>query len=336
MDLHRHTRAITFSVVVPVYGAKASLAALVARVDNALRQLKLGFELILVDDGCPQGAWSEIKRLAQKHTFVRGIKLSRNFGQHEAITAGLHEACGEWIVVMDCDLQDRPEEISRLYAQAMKGYDIVYSRRVNRQDSWYKKLGSRVFYAVLGYLTDTQLDPSVANFGIYHRKVIQAILQMEEALRFFPVMVRWVGFNATGLEVEHSERQEGKTAYSLLKLLRLASNVMISFSDKPLRLMVLLGFCMSFFAALFALKITIQAIVGDVIVQGWASVMVSLWFVGGLLLMMLGVVGVYIGKTFDETKRRPTYIIDNRTDLSMADLSVTELNLVEGVDAHPQ
>jgi len=308
------TESIEISIVVPVYKCRETLRELAERVEKSLTATEATYELIFVVDGCPDTPWDDIVELAHSYTFVRGLKLSRNFGQHEAITAGLNNAAGEWVVVMDCDLQDRPEEIPRLYQRAKQGFDIVYARRHARMDSWFKKAGSRLFYRLLGYLTDTRLDSTVGNFGIYHSKVIDSVLDMGEMLRYFPVMVRWVGFSSTGIDVEHNERQSGGTSYSLKRLMHLALNVMISFSDKPLRIIVKMGFWMSLLSAAYAFYIMMRWVLDDVSVQGWASLMVSLWFIGGLIMMMTGVVGIYVGKSFDESKRRPVYIIDTSTD----------------------
>ncbi len=304
---------VTISVVVPVYGCRNALQHLISRLESVLIGLVPTYEIVLVEDGCPDYSWGEIESLVKKNSFVTGIKLSRNFGQHEAITAGLNYAMGDWVVVMDCDLQDRPEEISRLYSKAIEGYDVVFARRVNRQDSFIKKMSSHLFYIVLGYLTDTHLDATIANFGIYSRKVIRAILSMNESLRYFPVMVRWVGFPSTDMEVEHSESNDGKSSYSWNTLFRLAVNVIVSFSDKPLRIIVKTGFWISLFSAFYAIILIMGRLGGGISVQGWTSVMVSLWFIGGLLMMMLGVVGVYVGKAFDETKQRPNFIIEKLT-----------------------
>jgi len=301
---------IVISLVVPVYGCKDVLHELVRRVDTVLSEFIPAYEVVLVEDGCPSYSWEEVELLAKANPHVKGLKLSRNFGQHEAITAGLRHAKGDWVVVMDCDLQDRPEEIPRLFAKANEGYDIVFARRVDRQDSFLKRMSSHFFYQVLGYLTDTKLDATVANFGIYSRKVVRAVLSMGESLRYFPVMVRWVGFSSAGIDVEHSERCGGGTSYSWNRLFALALGVMVSFSDKPLRLIVKIGFWMSMLSAISAVVVVVKVFAGEVMVQGWASVMVSLWFIGGLLMVMMGVVGVYVGKVFDEAKSRPVYVVD--------------------------
>ena len=301
------------SVVSPVYMAENILPELVERITQSLQQITNGFEIILVEDGSPDQSWAVIEQLARKYPFVKGIKLSRNFGQHYAITAGLNYCKGEWIVVMDCDLQDRPEEIINLYNKATEGYMIVFAKRINRKDKWLKRLFSRLFYWVLSYLTDTKQDPSIANFGIFHHKVISSILSMNDFHRFFPTMVRWVGFRDAEIGVKHSQRHDGKSGYSIRKLLRLGLDVILSFSDKPLRLMVKFGFSISILSVIFAIYNLILYLNNIILVPGYASLIISVWFLSGLIVMVLGVVGLYVGKTFDKVKGRPTYLIQEKT-----------------------
>ncbi len=298
------------SIVSPVYQAENSVAELVRRCRDAIGRITGDFELILVDDGSPDGSWEAIQHECRQDDRVVGIKLSRNFGQHYAITAGLQRSRGRWIVVMDCDLQDRPEEIERLLAKALEGYDLVFARRVQRSDGLAKRLSSAVFYRVLGYLTDTQQDPSIGNFGIYHRKVIDAVLSMNDHVKFFATMVKWVGFRSIGIEVEHAERTDGKTTYTLKKLIDLAINVILSFSDKPLRLTVRLGLMMSVTAFLFAFYNVCMYFAGRITVLGFASLIVSVWMLSGIMITLIGMLGLYVGRIFDQTKQRPTFIID--------------------------
>ena len=300
------------SVVVPVYGCAESLSKLYARLETTLSTITEDFEIIMVNDRSLDNAWNTILDLAQKDNRVIGIDFARNFGQHYAITAGLDSAKGDWVVVMDCDLQDQPEEIIKLYSKAKEGYDIVFGQRIDRQDSYFKKLGSKAFYGLLSYLTDTKQDSSTANFGIYSKKSIEAVISMKDKLKYFPVMIRWVGFNSTSVEIEHASRDDGKSSYSLSSLLSLSIDIMLSFSDKPLKIAVKMGFIistMSFFVSLF---IFIRAMLTDYIVPGWASTMMSLWFLGGLIIVVLGVVGIYVGKTFNQTKDRPLYLVKER------------------------
>jgi len=297
------------SVVTPVYKCSQSLNLLYERLTKTLSAISDNFEIIMVNDASPDDAWKTIKSLAEKDKRVKGIKLSRNFGQHNAIMAGLNYANGKWIVVMDCDLQDQPEEILKLYKQADQGYKIVFGKRENRQDHFIKKATSKLFYKLLSYLTDTEQDASIANFGIYHRKTINALLSMGDKIRYFPVMIRWVGFKSCAIEIKHAERADGKSSYSWSSLLSLAMDIMLSYSDKPLKITIKTGFFISFISFLVSLYILLKVLIYDVSVPGWASTIISIWFLGGLIIMVLGIVGIYVGKTFDQTKQRPLYIV---------------------------
>ncbi|HMB63279.1 MAG TPA: glycosyltransferase family 2 protein, partial [Eudoraea sp.] len=247
---------------------------------------------------------------------VKGIRLSRNFGQHYAITAGLEKAKGEWIVVMDCDLQDRPEEIPALFEKAQEGYDIVYARRLVRKDGLLKKMASKIFYRLFGYLTDSKQDPSIANFGIYHREVIRSILKMKDHVRYFPTMVQWVGFRSAKLNVDHSRREDGKSSYTWRKLLTLALDNVIAFSDKPLKLTIRLGFVISMISLCIGVFYLYRYLAGEIIVLGFTSLVISIWFLSGLIIFILGILGIYLGKTFDRVKDRPTFIIHEKLNLN--------------------
>ena len=300
-----------FSIVSPVYRAENLIGELVRRIQASMAALTENYEIILVDDRGPDNSWDRIVEQAARDPRVRGVRLSRNFGQHKAITAGLEHARGEWIVVMDCDLQDQPEEIPALYHYAQReGYDLVFARRVERQDSWLKRAGSQAFYRMLAYLTETKQDPAIANFGIYHRKVIDAVLAMRESIRYFPTMLRWVGFRAGGLAVDHAERPEGTSSYNLRRLINLALDIVLAYSDKPLRLTVKLGLSISAVAFLLVIITLLRYMLGYSWEPGYASLIVSIWFFSGLILSVLGIVGLYIGKTFEQVKNRPIYLVD--------------------------
>lgn len=297
------------SVVIPVYGCKFALLELYLRLRSELEAFIPDFEIILINDSSPDDAWSIISDLSLKDNRVKGINLSRNFGQHYAITAGLDYCKGNWVVVMDCDLQDRPEEINKLYTKAKEGFDVVFAQRIIRKDSFIKRSFSKLFYSFLGYLTNTEQDATVANFGIYNHKVVNAIKSMGDYQRYFPTMVKWVGFSSIKIPVEHANRNEGKSSYSFGKLIRLAIDVIISFSDKPLRLTVKFGFTLSCLAFIFAIINLVRYIIGSIVVPGYTSLIISVWFLSGLIITLIGIVGLYIGKTFDKVKNRPTYII---------------------------
>jgi glycosyltransferase involved in cell wall biosynthesis len=302
------------SVVSPVYQAASLVAELVQRVVASATAVGEEFELILVDDRSNDGSWAAIQFECARDPRVRGLRLSRNFGQHCAITAGLAQCRGRWVVVLDCDLQDPPEAIPALWNQArQQGHDLVLARRAQRQDSWLQRQLSRAFNRGLAYLSDTVQDAAVGNFGLYHRKVVDAVLALPESIRYFPTMVRWVGFQAGTLDVAHGRRLAGSSSYSFRRRLHLATDVLLANSDKPLRLTVKLGLSVSGLAFLMALVTLVRFLRGSIIVPGYASLIISVWFFSGLLLTVLGVMGLYLGKTFEQVKNRPLYIVDQTT-----------------------
>ena len=306
---------IHISIVTPVYGCKICLIELYLRLKSTLETITTNFEIIMVDDASPDGAWHTIVEIAEKDNRVKGICLSRNFGQHYAIAAGLDVCKGEWVVVMDCDLQDQPEEIIKLYNKAIEGWDVVLARRKMRQDSFFKVVFSKLFYKLLGYLTDTVQDSAIANFGIYHIKVIQTICSMGESMRYFPTMVKWVGFKQIAIDISHAQRAKGKSTYNLNKLFRLSIDVVLSFSNKPLLLTVKLGLLISLFAFILTCVFLVKFFKGDIIVMGWTTLVLSIWILSGIIIFIIGIVGLYIGKTFENAKNRPKYIVKSELNI---------------------
>jgi len=297
------------SVVIPVYRAEECLEELYRRLKDALEPISRDFEILLVEDCGGDRSWQIIEDLARRDARVKGIQFSRNFGQHYGITAGLDHCDGDWVVVMDCDLQDRPEEIPRLYAKAREGFDVVLARRGRRADPALKRLSSWFFYRLFSWLADVEYDGQSGNFCIVSRKVIASLRAMRERLRFFGGLLYWVGFPTAHVDVQHSERHAGKSTYTFAKLRRLALEIIIAHSDKPLRLSVRFGFVLSFCAFLYGVYIFLHALIYGSPVTGWASLIVSFYFLGGIIIALLGVIGIYLGKTFDETKKRPLYVI---------------------------
>jgi len=297
------------SVVSPVYRAEKIVVELVKQLHENLRIITEDYEIILVNDASPDNSWEAIIAECEKDKRVKGIELSRNFGQHYAITAGLSYAKGEWVIVMDCDLQDRPDEIPNLYKKAQDGWDIVYARRVERQDTFFKRLSSTVFHNIYAYLSGMQTDKSIANFGIYNQKVIAEFNKMKETARSFPSLLEFVGFKRTIMDVKHSTRFEGKTSYSLTKLLHLATDVILSNSNKPLKLTVKLGFIISLLSFLLAIYNVLAHFMGIITIAGFTTTVFSIWFVGGLILFVLGIMGLYIGRIFDQVKERQLFIV---------------------------
>jgi len=305
---------VLLSIVSPVYKAENIIDELVRRIKESVSGITPDYEIILVEDGSKDQSWNKIIEHCQIDEKVKGIKLSRNFGQHHAITAGLDCCKGDWVVVMDCDLQDQPEEISKLYQEALKGFDIVYARRKQRYDSYFKKLTSRIFYKLFAWLSGVPQDGTIANFGIYSSKAIQAVNELREPLRSFATMIKWVGFKSTGIYVEHAERFAGKSTYNFKKLLQLALDISLSFSDKPLKMTVKLGVIISGSAFLFGLYNLYKYFTGRITEPGFTSLILSLWFLSGLIIFILGIIGLYLGKVFEGIKKRPLYIIEKRYD----------------------
>ena len=303
---------IQISIVSPVYQAEKMVHMLVERIVQSVTTITDRYEIILVNDASPDASWQMIEHECAQNKQVKGVNLSRNFGQHYAITAGLSFAKGEWVVVMDCDLQDRPEGIPALYQKAQEGYDIVYARRVDRQDRWIKRVPSLLFNAVFDWLSGTNKDKSVANFGVYSQKVIAEYNKIPEYARSFGSLIRYLGFKTTAIDVQHAARAEGKSSYTWSRMFKLAFDVIISNSNKPLRMAVGLGFSMSALSFLLALYNVVARMIGMISFPGYTTTVFSIWFVGGLLLLVLGIIGLYIGKIFDQVKGRPNFIVQEK------------------------
>ena len=301
------------SVVIPVYKAESCLHELYRRLKVSLEEISDDFEIIMVEDCGGDRSWDIILELNRLDKRVRGIQFSRNFGQHYGITAGLARARGDWVVIMDCDLQDRPEEIPRLYAKALEGFDIVQARRGKRKHGVLKRFTSAIFYKIFSFLTNLKYDGQVGNFCIISRDVANNFLRMGEQLRFFGGLITWMGFPTASIEVQHDPSYDNKSSYTYRKLWRLAIETIIAYSDKPLRLSVKIGFLISSFAFLYGSYIVYRALANSGPIIGWSSLIVSLYFLSGIIIANLGIIGIYLGKTFDETKKRPLFIIRRTT-----------------------
>lgn len=308
--IEEQVKKIDISVVIPVYGCRAAIPELQRRLCESLEKISKAFEIILVDDYCPQNSWEEIQKVCEKDKRVIGIHMARNFGQIRAITAGLDKSRGDWVVVMDCDLQDRPETIPELYQKAQEGYDVVFARREGRKDSAITKFLSKCFYKVYDYFTDGTFDSSICNFSISKRKVIDYYCRMREQNRAYTMFIRWLGFKQTAIDMPADERFEGKSSYNLKRKLKMAFEIITSQSNKPLLFSVKLGFVSAFLALIYIIYLVFREIIlGDVLV-GWTSIVASIYLMGGIILCAIGVVGIYVGNIFNEAKNRPLYVID--------------------------
>ena len=303
------------SIVSPVYRGEKMVHELVCRIQKNVSGFTEDYEIILVNDASPDNSWQAILQECSIDHRIKGINLSRNFGQHRAILSGLQYAKGDWVIVMDCDLQDKPEEISTLYKKALEGYDVVFAQRVERKDNLLKRMSSTIFYSVFRFLSGVKFDNQVANFGLYKQSVIRTVRNMPERDRSFPVQVSYVGFKTTHIPVTHGQRQEGGSSYTLKTLLKYASGIIISNTNKPMRLMVALGFILSFLSMMMAFYNVIAYFCHMIEVPGFTTTVFSIWFVGGMIMMQIGIVGIYIGKVFDQVKGRPLYVVMDEVNI---------------------
>ncbi len=303
------------SIVSPVYRGEKMVHELVKRISSSVSSITNDFEIVLVNDASPDASWKEILLECRADKRVKGINLSRNYGQPSAIAAGMEHTKGEWVVVMDCDLQDRPEEIPTFYKKVQEGYDIVLGLRVKRHDSFLKKLSSTIFNKVFSYLSDLNSDKRISNFGIYKRDVVLQYNKMSERGETFSILINELGYKTTVIPIQHDERMEGTSSYSFRKLLKFAFNIILINTNKPLRLMTYWGGVMALLSALFALYNIFAYFLGYINMPGFTTTVFSIWFVGGMLMMQLGITGIYIGKIFDKVKGRPVYVVMDKVNI---------------------
>ncbi len=299
--------------MIPLFNEELLISELVKRVDLNAQIVNKDYEIILIDDGSTDSTWKRISEAAINNKRIKGIKFSRNFGHHYAITAGLNESVGDWVVVMDGDLQDRPEVIPDLYTKAKEGYDVVFVSRKNRPESKSYKLLQKLFYILLNLLSGLNFDSSQANFSIINRKVVDAAKDFSEYSRFYVSTVNWLGFRRGSITADHGRRFSGSPSYTLKKRVKLASDIILSFSERPLRFAIYLGAIISTLAIVGALWMLLASFSGELEITGWKSLMITLLFLNGILLIVIGLTGVYIGKIFQQVKSRPLYVITDKT-----------------------
>lgn len=302
------------SVVSPIYKAEKCVLELCDRLVTVLSKITDDFEIILVDDRSPDDSWKIIQGQADRDNRIRGIRLTRNFGQHYAITAGLDAVDGEWVVVIDCDLQDPPEKILDLY-NSVKSKDFEISVALFEEVGQAAKKGwtSKLFWQALSWFSGVKFDPRMGNFRIMSRNVVKNFCAYREQLRFLGGITSIMGYRTTTVKMLREDRFAGTSSYSLKKRLVVAVDIIMAHSDKPLKLSILFGFLIAILSMCVGAVILFLGLSGAISVPGWASVIVSLYFVGGVIIGNLGVIGLYLGRVFDEAKRRPLYIIEKTT-----------------------
>lgn len=302
------------AVIVPVYKGEAFLTALVKRLHAALQRISESYQIILVDDRSPDGSWQMIMAESQADARVIGIRLSRNFGQHPAISAGIAHANAKWYVVMDCDLQDPPEQIVELYQAAKDtGDDVVIAERSESGLGVGRNIGSTVFNSALSWASGLEISSRYGNFRIFSHRAAEAFCKFPEQLRLFPAIMSQIGFRSSTIVVERAQRSEGSSSYNLARLAKLALETIVAYSEKPLWIMAGIGSVVCALAFLYGLFIFTTALVGGVDVPGFTTLAVLLSFFGGLQTFLTSLVGLYVGRTLDEAKSRPIFIVDTTT-----------------------
>ncbi|TGY90294.1 glycosyltransferase [Marinicauda algicola] len=306
-DVH----AAEIAVIVPVYKGEAFVTELCSRLHRTLSDLTADYQIVLVDDRSPDGSWPLIEQEAAKDARVLGVRLSRNFGQHPAISAGIAHARAKWYVVMDCDLQDPPEAIADLYAHAVETEtDCVIAERESSGLGAGRNIGSAIFNAILRWASGLNVSNKYGNFRIISARVAFAFRQYPEQLRLFPAIMSQVGFDTRYLILPRQQRAVGKSSYNLAKLGRLALETIVAYSEKPLWWMIGLGLVVCALSFLFGLSVVVNALLNGTAVPGYATLASLLAFLGGIQIFLVSLVGLYVGRALAEAKRRPIFIVD--------------------------
>ena len=309
------------SVVIPVYNEEVNLPELYRRLKAVFEDiLKVSYEIIFVDDGSKDGSWRLIEQLNNENPSCRGIRFSKNFGHHIAITAGVDYAQGDAVVMMDADLQDPPEEIPKLYQKYLEGFDIVYAIRAVRKDSVMKKLCSRIFHFFFRALTKVDINPDSGIFRIMSKRAADTLRLCRERSRLIVGLVNWTGFSRVGVPTERHARNAGVTKYSFCKSLRLAADGITSFSYFPLRFAVYLGVVVALLSLLLGIYMAIKKIFFGIPVPGYTSIIVTILFMGSIQLLVTGLVGEYIGHIYNEVQNRPLYVVEGSIGLNSSEV----------------
>jgi polyisoprenyl-phosphate glycosyltransferase len=297
------------SIVVPACNEEGNIPVLVDALENVLSKLNYDYQLIFVDDGSTDGTLALLKAISISKPHIRYIGLSRNFGHQNALKAGLDLAGGDAVIMMDGDMQHPPELIPIMLEEWEAGNDIVYTIRKDHQDMpMMKRKTSNMFYNLINNLSDIELEQGTADFRLMDRRVVNVFREFKETDLFLRGLVKWMGFQQSGIEYEPAERLKGKSKYTMKKMIRFALQGITSFSTKPLYIATYLGMCFSLISLLYVPYIIYSYYFGHAI-SGWTSIIATIAFFGGLQLMILGIIGMYLGKLFQQSKQRPHYIV---------------------------
>ena len=313
MDMLSQSRPM-FSVVIPMYNEAEIVGEMHRRLAAVMATLGAPWEVVYVNDGSRDASLRIVEMMQHADSHIAVVNLSRNFGKEVATTAGLDHARGDAVIVIDADLQDPPEVIPRLVATWRAGYDVVYAQRRKRNgDSWLKKATAAAFYRIMRHLGDVPLPENVGDFRLMSRRVVDAVQQLRERHRFMKGLFAWVGFPSTVVVYDREARGAGRTKWSYWKLWNLALEAITGFTVAPLKFATWLGLAVAGFAAVFGAQLILRTLVFGNPVAGYPSLMAVMLFLGGTQLVTLGIIGEYLGRVFDETKRRPLYLVERYT-----------------------
>ncbi len=302
------------SVIIPIYYEEDNIYPLYNRLIKVLKEnMALNYEIIFVNDGSKDNSVNIIEKLIIKDQSVRLIDFSRNFGHQIAVTAGIDQSNGRVVVLIDADLQDPPELIEEMYQKYLEGYDVVYAKRKDRiGESFFKKFTAKMFYKLLNLITEINIPLDTGDFRLMSSRVVDQLKKMPEKNRFIRGMVTWIGFEQTYIEYDRDKRYSGETGYSLMKMTNFSLDGITSFSTFPLKIATIMGSIISVISFIYILNIVYLKFFTNSTVPGWSSLMVSTLFLGGFILLTLGIMGEYIARIYKELKRRPHYIIKDR------------------------
>jgi len=304
----------SISIISPVYKADDCILELYNRLVSNAEKITEDFEIILVEDGGSDNSWEIIKQISVSDARVKGIKLSRNFGVHHAITAGLDIASGDWTFVIECDLQSPPEKMLDLYKKALEGYDVVIAKFVKRVDNIFRRISSRVFWKSMSFLSGMRLDPQYGVYRIMSKRIVEDFRLFSEQERHFKAIIEWIGVNYETVEMVREKRYAGESAFTFPKLIHATFSYIVAYSSKPLMLFVGIGILSAFGAFIAGMAILFSKLFyGSDWPSGWTSLILSIYFIGGIIITNLGVIGYYVGRNYDESKKRPLYFISEKT-----------------------
>lgn len=303
------------SIIVPVYNSAKFLNNLLEAIDIEKRAYNWDLELLLIDDGSRDSSFTRIEELSLNYPYIKGIKLSRNFGHQNAVKTGLSHCSGDYIAIIDDDLQDPPSLLPSFFEYLDKGYDVVYGVRKNRKESFFKKLSYNSFYRILKYLSDKDIPLDSGDFCVMKKSVVDSMLKLDEKNPFLRGIRAWVGFKQIGVEYERNARFDGKSGYTIRKLLKIALDGIFSFSSLPIKIITILGVIGLLFAVIYSAYVISQYYIHGIAVQGFATLAIIISFFGSLTLVCLGIIGEYIVRIYDEVKARPHTIIEKTINI---------------------